>query len=133
MNKFNSYNIPDKIDWITAIAEFLFVILAQAPLSGSSNNNSGAVNYTGSNAGITSRNSIASNTYKNGRSESSDSSWKHPQNAQRSTHLITLAPFVASLLLNTIYATNIPPSIDWIFWGLAKVSLYFVFIIGVYI
>lgn len=116
-----SYNIPDKIDWVTALAEFLFVILAQVPLGG--NSNVAGSNVNGNLSGIMSANSISSHNYKAGRSQSSNSSWQpNANNFRRSTHLISLAPYVANLLLSSIFGSNIPPSIDWIFWGLAKVS-----------
>jgi hypothetical protein len=109
------------------LAEFLFVILAQVPLGGISNNNTANLNGH-FNGVMSSKNSISSYNQKRGNSAgSSSSSWQaNANNLQCSPHLISLAPYVASLLLNSIFGSNIPPSIDWIFWGLAKVFIIFV-------
>lgn len=106
------------------MAEFLFVILAQVPLGGISNNNTANLNGH-FNGVVSSKNSTTSYNQKRGNSASSSSSWQaNANNLQCSPHLISLAPYVASLLLKSIFGSNIPPSIDWIFWGLAKVYLY---------
>lgn len=116
--KIASYNIPEKIDWITAIAEFLFVILGQAPIPSNANTSSFFID------GCSTSSKKMKPNQSHSQSQSSSSSWKNTAvgGAQRSAHLISLAPYVASLLLSTIFGTNIPPSLDWIFWGLAKVT-----------